>query len=197
MSMVTLAYPACVVDTVCVRSATPADSPAISAIYDPVVVDSTITFEEAPPDAGEIVRRMLSEPRFPWLVAVRGEVVVGYAYASTHRARPAYRWSADSSIYLPEQERGRGTGRRLYERLLSELRGLGYVSVFAGIALPNDASVGLHEAVGFLPIGTFQQVGFKHGHWHDVGLVATPTELAAQRARGTAPLGTVTGKAPR
>ncbi|MBA3234167.1 MAG: N-acetyltransferase [Propionibacteriales bacterium] len=154
---------------VCVRSATRADAAAIQAIYTPVVVDSAISFEEAPPDEEEIVRRMLSEPRLPWLVATQGQAVVGYAYASIHRARRAYRWSADCSIYLREQEWGRGTGRRLYQQLFAELRGLGYVSVFAGIALPNDASVGIHEAMGFVPVGAFQQVGFKHGSWHDVG----------------------------
>ncbi len=92
----------------------------------------------------------------------------GYAYASLHRARPAYRWSADCSIYLAGQEQGRGTGRLLYRRLFADLIDLGYVSAFAGVALPNEGSVGFHEAMGFLRVGTFNQAGFKHGNWLDV-----------------------------
>ncbi len=156
-------------DLVDVRPAARADAPAIQAIYTPVVVDSAVSFEEAPPEAAEIARRMLSQPRLPWLVATRADVVVGCAYAAVHRTRRAYRWSVDCSVYLHEQERGRGTGSRLYQQLFIELRNLGYVEVFAGIALPNDASVGIHEAMGFVPVGVFQRVGFKHGSWRDVG----------------------------
>lgn len=156
-------------DRVDVRPATRADARAIQSIYAPVVASSAISLEETPPEVDEIVRRMLAQPRCPWLVATRAEAVVGYVYASTHRTRRAYRWSVDCSLYLHEQERRRGTGRRLYQRLFVELRGLGYVTVFAGIALPNDASVGIHEALGFVPVGLFRQVGFKHGSWHDVG----------------------------
>ena len=165
--------------TAYVRSATSADAPVIQTIYSPAVTDSVSSFEETPPDAAEILRRMHSQPRLPWLVAIRDDMVVGYAYASIHRARRGYRWSADCSIYLQAQEQGRGTGRSLYERLLDELKTLGYVSVFGGIALPNDASVGLHQALGFTPVGTFLRVGYKHGRWHDVGwwqlALATPS----------------------
>ncbi len=150
------------------RPGVPADAVAIEGIYTPVVVKSTLSFEEVAPDVDEIVRRMVSRPRLPWLVATRDNVVGGYAYASLHRARPAYRWSADCSIYLAGQEQGRGTGRLLYRRLFAELSDLGYVSAFAGVALPNEASVRFHEAMGFLPVGTFNQVGFKHGNWLDV-----------------------------
>jgi phosphinothricin acetyltransferase len=152
-----------------VRSATAADAPAIQAIYAPVVLRSAVSFEETPPGVAEVVARMHAEPRLPWLVATRADVVVGYAYASRHHARAAYRWSVDCSIYLAEHERGRGTAGHLYRRLFAELSDLGYVSVFAGIALPNEASVGLHEALGFVPIGVYRQVGFKLGRWHDVG----------------------------
>src|SRR4051812_47636168 len=113
--------------------------------------------------------RMLEQPRLPWLVASRDGAVVGYAYASRHRARRAYRWSVEVSVYLRESEQGRGTGRALYDELLDVLRGLGYVRALAGITLPNEQSVGLHEAMGFEPIGIFRGVGFKHGQWHDVG----------------------------
>lgn len=162
-------YPACVAEPVRVRPATCDDAEAIRGIYAPVVVDSAVSFEETPPDAGEIARRMLAQPRLPWLVAIRGNEVVGFAYASMHRARRGYRWSAECSVYLHEKERGRGTGWRLYQDLFAELTALGYVSVFAGIALPNDRSVRLHQALGFEAIGTFRHVGFKFGRWHDVG----------------------------
>ena len=155
--------------TITVRAATPADTVAIAAIYAPVVTGTAISFEEEPPSPDEISRRMVAGPRLPWLVADDGGRVAGYAYASAHRARPAYRWSADCSVYLDPRYRGRGVGRLLYERLISEVRALGYRSLLAGIALPNPASVGLHEAVGFQPVGVFRHVGYKHGAWRDVG----------------------------
>jgi phosphinothricin acetyltransferase len=155
--------------TIMVRAATAADAPAVAAIYAPVVTSSAVTFEEQPPTADEIGRRMLARPRLPWLVADDDGRVAGYAYASAHRARPAYRWSAESSVYLDPAYQGRGLGRRLYERLITEVRGLGYRSLYAGIALPNPASVGLHEALGFTPVGVFRDVGYKLGAWRDVG----------------------------
>jgi L-amino acid N-acyltransferase YncA len=152
-----------------VRAATPADAAAVAAIYAPVVTGTAISFEEEPPGPDEISRRMAARPRLPWLVADDGGRVAGYAYASAHRARPAYRWSADCSVYLDPGYRGRGVGRQLYERLIPAVRELGYRSLFAGIALPNPASVGLHEALGFEPVGTFRRVGYKLGAWRDVG----------------------------
>jgi phosphinothricin acetyltransferase len=142
---------------------------AICSIYRPIVSGTAISFEELAPDAAEIGRRMLARPRLPWLVADYAGRVVGYAYASQHRARAAYRWSADSSVYLDLEYRSRGFGRLLYERLIAEVRELGYVSLFAGIALPNKASVALHETVGFAALGVFRHVGYKHGSWYDVG----------------------------
>ncbi|RZS80107.1 phosphinothricin acetyltransferase [Motilibacter rhizosphaerae] len=112
---------------------------------------------------------MTAEPRLPWLVAEREGEVVGFAYAAAHRARAAYRWSVDVSVYLHDSERRRGTGRALYTRLLPEVRALRYVSVYAGIALPNPGSVGLHESFGFVPVGVYRNVGWKHGQWRDVG----------------------------
>ncbi len=102
-------------------------------------------------------------------MAVRGSTVVGYCYAGHYRPRPAYRWSVDCSVYLAASEQRRGTGRRLYDALLPELRTLGYVTACAGIVLPNPASVALHEALGFRPVGVHRDIGFKHGSWHDVG----------------------------
>jgi phosphinothricin acetyltransferase len=154
---------------VVIRPAAPQDAEAMSAIYAPVVATTAISFEESPPGPAEISRRILAVPRLPWLVAEDSGRVAGYAYASAHRQRAAYRWSADSSVYLDPEFRSRGLGRLLYERLIGEVAGLGYVSLFAGIALPNAASVGLHEALGFRPVGVFRNAGFKDGAWRDVG----------------------------
>ncbi|MDQ1747615.1 MAG: hypothetical protein QOD07_1878 [Frankiaceae bacterium] len=152
-----------------IRPATPADAAAIAAVYRPYVTDTVISFETEPPDADEIARRMAAPPLLPWLVAERAGAVTGYAYASAHRARAAYRWSADVSVYLEPGERGRGTGRALYARLVEILRELGYVGAYAGVTLPNPASVGLHEAMGFRPVGVYRGVGHKFGRWYDVG----------------------------
>jgi L-amino acid N-acyltransferase YncA len=152
-----------------VRPATDADAEAIAQIYAPSVSDGYASFELEPPSAAEFTRRMAARPRLPWLVAVEWGHIVGFAYASVHRTRAAYRWSVDCSVYLAADAVGRGVGRALYERLLPEVRALGYVCVFAGIALPNDASVRLHEAMGFAPVGVYRDVGFKDGEWRDVG----------------------------
>ena len=138
-------------------------------MYRPYVLHSAISFEQDPPEGQDIERRMLAAPRLPWFGAVRDGAVVGYAYAARHRERPAYRWSVDVTVYLGPGERGRGTGRALYETLLAEVTGLGYISAFAGITLPNAASIALHEAMGFVPVGVFACAGFKDGSWHDVG----------------------------
>ena len=170
-----------------IRPADVPDAAAIAAVYRPYVTDSVASFETSPPDAAELALRMTGEPRLPWFVACRDGAVVGYAYAGQHRTRAAYRWSVDCSVYLAADERGAGTGRALYERLLPELRGLGYVTAFAGIALPNPASAGLHTALGFTPVGVYRAAGFKAGRWHDVGwwqlqLRTPPVEPAEPRA---------------
>ena len=144
------------------------DAAGIAAVYGHWVTDSVASFETVPPDAAELAARMTAAPRLPWFVACRDGEVVGYAYAAAHRSRAAYRWSVDCSVYLTAGERGAGTGRALYERLLPELRDLGYVTAFAGIALPNPGSVGLHASLGFEPVGTYRRVGFKFDAWHDV-----------------------------
>lgn len=152
-----------------VRPARPGDADGIAAVYRAYVLDTAASFEEQPPDAPEIARRMASRPRLPWQVAVRDGAVVGYCYAVHYRSRPAYRWSVECSVYLAPAEQGRGTGRRLYDVLLPELRALGYVTACAGIVLPNPGSVRLHEALGFRPVGVDRDIGFKRGSWHDVG----------------------------
>jgi len=175
-----------------IRPATAADAAAIAAVYRPYVTDTVISFEADPPDAAEMSRRMSEPPLLPWLVAVRGGRVVGYAYASRHRGRAAYRWGADVSVYLDGDERGRGTGRALYGELLPILRDLGYVAAYAGIALPNPASVRLHESIGFALVGVYRRVGYKQGRWHDVGwwqlaLVDPPPEAPAEPRPWAAP----------
>jgi L-amino acid N-acyltransferase YncA len=152
-----------------IRPARTADTLAIQAIYAPYVTDSAISFELQPPSVEQIAARMSTAPRLPWLVAAIDGEPAGYAYASRHREREAYRWSVDTSVYLAADARGRGIGRRLYTDLLEAVTKLGYVNAFAGIALPNQASIGLHEALGFQPIGTFPQVGHKLGQWRSVG----------------------------
>ncbi|MFL6139761.1 MAG: GNAT family N-acetyltransferase [Frankiaceae bacterium] len=156
-------------DLPAVRAATAADADAILAIYGPVVAGTAISFEEQVPTAGQLRQRIAARPRLPWLVAGLGPHVVGYACATRHRTRPAYRWAADCSAYVAAGHRGTGVGRLLYERLLAELRALGYVSAHAGIALPNDASVALHESLGFRQVGVHRAVGYKLGAWRDVG----------------------------
>jgi len=157
--------------TVEYRVATLADAFAIAEIYAPYVSDTAITFEiDPPPDAAEIAARLRRIGAIhPWIVATVGGEVVGYAYACENRSRAAYRWSVDAAVYLRESTHRRGIGRGLYERLFALLRAQGFVNAFAGITLPNAASVGLHEAFGFRLIGVHQQVGWKLGAWRDVG----------------------------
>ncbi len=144
-----------------VRLATPADAAAVAAIYAPVVRDTAISFEAEPPDAAEFVRRMEATlPARPWLVAEDGGRVVGYAYAGPHRARAAYGWSVEPSVYVDAGARGRGVGRALYGALLAVLRAQGFANAYAGVTLPNEASVGLHRAFGFEDVAVYRRVGY-------------------------------------
>ena len=153
-----------------VRDATPDDAAAIRDIYAPYVTDTIVSFEETPPDADEIARRIAAiAPDYPYLVAEAEGQVIGYAYASQHRTRSAYRSSVDVTVYVaPDRQRG-GIGQALFARLLPAAAAHGYHAAFAGIALPNAASVGLHEAMGFTPVGIYREVGRKFDAWHDVG----------------------------
>jgi len=153
-----------------IRQARPEDAPAIQLIYAPIVAGTAISFEEVPPTIEEMRQRIVTTLQtYPYLVAIRDGRVVGYAYASQHRARAAYRWAVDVTIYIAESERRTGVGRSLYAELFPILSRQGLNAAYAGIALPNAGSVGLHEQLGFKHIGTFPQVGFKLGQWHDVG----------------------------
>lgn len=153
-----------------VRPATTANAAAMLAIYAPIVEATAISFELTPPTIAQFAERIRTTIRdLPWLVADDQGSVLGYAYANHHRVRGAYRWSVDTSVYVDPRSWRRGVATELYRVLLDELTVLGYVSAYAGIALPNDASVALHEKLGFMPIGRFPNVGFKNGAWHDVG----------------------------
>jgi L-amino acid N-acyltransferase YncA len=157
--------------TTTVRDADPTrDAAACAAIYAPHVAEAATSFEEEAPDAEELARRIETvTATHPWLVAERGGEVVGYVYACPHRAKPAYRWSVDVAVYIAEAEWRQGHGRRLYEELFERLRGQGFHMACAGITLPNEASVGLHESLGFTRVGVYREIGWKQGAWRDVG----------------------------
>jgi L-amino acid N-acyltransferase YncA len=152
-----------------IRDAAPEDAAACAAIYAPYVTDTTITFEIEPPTAAEMaVRIEQAQERHAWLVIEDAGRVTGYAYAGPMKARAAYRWSCEVSVYLELGRRRTGAGRALYEALFERLIARGYRTAIAGMTLPNDASVGLHTALGFEPIGTYREIGWKLGGWHDV-----------------------------
>lgn len=154
-----------------IRVADPSrDAARVTEIYRPYVERTVISFEEAVPSATEMADRIRSTLELtPWLVAEDESAgVVGYAYAGRHRARPGYRWSVDISVYLDPQWTGRGIGRALYDALLDILRRQRFVNCYAGVALPNPASVALHEAIGMQLVGTYRRVGYKLGEWPDV-----------------------------
>ena len=153
-----------------IRPATLNDAPFVQAIYAPIVEKTVISFEEIPPTIDEMARRIETTlQNYPYLVAERGGEVVGYAYAGRHQLRAAYRWSVDVSAYVAEPARSSGVGRALYGALLPIRAGAGHHAAFAGVTLPNAASVGLLEAMGFQPVGVYREVGFKFGQWLDVG----------------------------
>lgn len=146
------------------------DADAVAAIYRGAVLSSIATFEEVPPDAAEMAARMRTTlARTPWLVATgAGGDVIGYAYAGPHHPRAGYRWSVNISVYVAKAVRGRGIGRALYDALLPILRRQGFVNVYAGVALPNPASVALHEGIGMRHVATYRGVGYKFDAWRDV-----------------------------
>ncbi|MCW2541479.1 MAG: Phosphinothricin acetyltransferase [Frankiales bacterium] len=152
-----------------VRDARPNDATACAAIYAPYVTDTAATFELEPPTAERMAERMAAAARtHAWLVLEHDGRVVGYAYGGPFASRPAYRWACEVSVYLEVGLRRLGGGRALYEVLLPRLASRGFRTVAAGMTLPNDASVGLHRAMGFEPVGTYRRIGWKLGAWHDV-----------------------------
>lgn len=152
-----------------IRPAAEQDAAACAAIYAPYVADTAITFEIEPPSPTDMAARIASASRsHAWLVLEDGGVVVGYAYGSPHQSRAAYRWACEVSVYLELGRRRTGGGRALYEALFARLTERGFHMAIAGMTLPNEASEGLHSAMGFEPVGTYRRIGFKHGAWHDV-----------------------------
>lgn len=146
------------------------DAAACAAIYAPHVEDGPTSFEEVAPSADEMAARIEeTAAAYPWLVAENGGEVVGFAYACRHRSRPAYRWAVDVSVYVAAGHRREGQGRLLYEALFEDLRERGFRVACAGVTLPNEASVALHEGLGFEPVGVYRRIGWKEGAWRDVG----------------------------
>lgn len=155
---------------IALRQATPDDGTAVAAIYRPIVETTAISFEEEPPSAEDMGARIaIVLDQYPYLVAEQDERVIGYAYAAQHMERAAYRRSVNVSAYVADGFRGAGVGKRLYHALFEALAERGFHMAMAGITLPNEASVKLHEGMGFRPVGVYREVGFKFGRWHDVG----------------------------
>src|SRR3569833_350430 len=152
-----------------IRDALPADAAACADFYAPYVTDTVISFETEPPSAPEMARRI--DDALAWFVLEDDSRVAGFAYAHRFAERAAYRWSCETSIYLERGRRRNGAGRALYETLFDRLRDNGFYRAFAGMTLPNDASAGLHRALGFEPAGVYRRVGWKHGAWRDVAWV--------------------------
>lgn len=152
-----------------VRDASERDGAVCAAIYEPYVTDTAITFETDPPSPADMAARIAAAARqHAWLVLEDRGRVVGYAYGGSFHSRAAYRWACEVSVYLELGRRRAGGGRTLYQALLPRLVDRGYRVAVAGMTLPNDASVGLHRAMGFEHVGTYRRIGFKHGAWHDV-----------------------------
>ena len=154
-----------------IRPAVPGDAGVLARIYNHYILETIITFETSEIETTDMADRIRAAgaAKLPWIVAEEEGTVVGYAYASQWKERRAYRFSVESTIYLEPRARGRAIGRQLYGALLDDIRNCGMHVVIGGIALPNSASIGLHEALGFRKIGHFEQVGYKFDHWIDVG----------------------------
>ena len=152
-----------------IRTASEADAPVLLAIYRPHVERTTVSFETTSPSVEEFASRIRKAvERWAWLVAETDGECVGYAYGSLHRERAAYRWSVETSAYVRQDYHRRGVARALYAELFEDLQAKGFCNAYAGVTLPNVASVALHRSVGFEPIGVFKHVGRKFGAWHDV-----------------------------
>jgi phosphinothricin acetyltransferase len=155
--------------TVKIRQATLSDAPALLAIYAPFIESTPVSFETAVPTVEEFAGRIAkSLSKWQYLVAERDGRIAGYAYGSTHRERAAYRFSVEVSAYVDSRYHRQGIGSALYKQLFEDLIAKGYCSAFAGITVPNDASIGMHRSAGFEMIGVFRKIGWKFDRWHDV-----------------------------
>jgi phosphinothricin acetyltransferase len=154
---------------VLIRLAAAEDAAGVLAIYAPIVQLTSISFEISVPTVDEMSDRIVDrQPTHPFLVAEGPEGILGYAYAGRFNPRAAYGWTVETSVYVADDAQGQGVGRALYAALLDVLTLQGFRQAVGIIALPNDASVALHERFGFRQVGTFEAVGWKFGAWHDV-----------------------------
>lgn len=153
-----------------IRKVLPGDAEQICAIYNYHVANTIVTFEEAMVTENEMAQRIKNiSLKFPWLVCEKDQVIAGYAYAFEWRARSAYRYAAEATVYIHEDFKGKGIGTVLYTNLIKEMKALSFHSLIGGISLPNHASIALHEKLHFKKVAHFEQVGFKLNHWIDVG----------------------------
>jgi phosphinothricin acetyltransferase len=154
-----------------IRPARASDGDALARIYNPYILDTVVTFEEEPVTGPEMATRIdeVSGLSLPWLVGETDGQIIGYAYGARWRTRVSYRYSTETTVYLAPGQSGRGYGYQLYAALVPVLRAGGIHAAIGGIALPNDASIALHEKLGFSKVAVFPEVGFKLGRWVDVG----------------------------
>lgn len=167
-----------------IRLARTEDAPGCLEIYSPLVLETAVSFEITPPTAGELSSRIADVLTYaPWLICQDGNRIAGYAHASRFRARPAYQWSVEVTVYVGSQWRKNGIASALYRNLLDCLRAQGFVNAYAVITLPNPGSVALHEKLGFRKIATLESTGYKLNRWHDLGwwhlLLMEPASLPA------------------
>ena len=177
-----------------IRLATTADAGEVASIYAPYCEASAVSFETVAPSSEEMARRISTViAERPWLVLEDEATVIGYAYASRHHERAAYRWSVSTAIYVSGNHHRRGIGRALYTALFDVLRHLGYFTATAGITMPNPASVGLHETFGFTFVGVYHNIGHKMGAWHDVAWYEAVLQPVAANPTAPRPLSALIG----
>jgi len=160
-----------------IRDARAEDAEALLDIYRPFVTDTAVSFELEPPSVEEFQARIASaQSKWAWLVAERDSFIAGYAYASAFRTRAAYRFTVETSAYVHSAFRGQGVAGALYRRLFEVLIAKGYCNAYAGIALPNQASIAFHRSLGFTEVGVFHRGGWKFGKWHDISWWEKPLQ---------------------
>lgn len=176
-----------------IRRATADDAAAIASIYAPYVSASVVSFETEAPDAAEIGRRIQAlGDLYPWLVDCDASgAVLGYAYGCAFRTRPAYRFTVETTVYVADGAQKRGIGTALYRRLLALLEAQGFTQAVGAITIPNEASIRLHESLGFVRAGTYEKVGFKLGEWRSVGLWQRPLAPMAARPEEPRPVSAI------